>query len=70
MAFFWVQQWWALPVIVEEPGMGDTQRGGGRVPVGRMVDNAGTQGPVDNNEISGASGIGDFSVLPETLLAG
>ena len=45
--------------------MSDAQRGGGRVPVGRVV--AGTQGPLDDNETSGASGIRDFSVLPETL---
>ena len=50
--------------------MGDTQRGGGRLPMGRMIDDSGTQGPPDENEISGASGIGDFTVLPEMLPVG
>lgn len=32
MAIVWVQQWWALPVILEEPPMGDRFGQEGRQP--------------------------------------
>ena len=56
MAFFWVQQWWAVPVILEEPRMGDAQRDGRRLPSGRMIGNPGQQGPPDDTEHSSATG--------------
>ncbi|MCJ1431763.1 hypothetical protein MMC27_001118 [Xylographa pallens] len=55
MAFFWVQQWWAVPVILEEPRMGDAQRDGRRLPSGRMIGNPGQQGPPDDTEHSSAT---------------
>lgn len=64
MAIFWVQQWWALPVILEEPRIGDAQREGGRLPFGRIISStAGTQGVMDDNEQPGASGSGAFHAL-------
>lgn len=66
MAFFWVQQWWALPVIFEEPGMADSQREGGRAPLGRVIGVTGPQGLPDDNEPSGATGTGAMSVPHET----
>lgn len=42
MAVFWVQQWWALPVIVEEPQMGDSHPQGGRPPLGNIPSTSST----------------------------
>lgn len=39
MAVVWVQQWWALPVIVEEPQMGDSHPQGGRPPLRNIPSN-------------------------------
>ncbi|MCJ1288925.1 hypothetical protein MMC34_000456 [Xylographa carneopallida] len=50
MAFFWVQQWWAVPVVLQEPQMGDAQRDGRRLPSGRMISNPGQPGPSDDTE--------------------
>ena len=68
MAYFWVQQWWALPIIIEEPRMGDPQRDGGRAPLGRMVGSQGPQGFVDDGEQSGAQGT-HHSLVVRTYLA-
>ncbi|MCJ1471874.1 hypothetical protein MMC13_000515 [Lambiella insularis] len=58
MAFFWVQQWWALPVIIEEPRMVDARTQVGRLPLGRITSSSGPPGAMDDNGQSGAPGGG------------
>lgn len=45
-------------MIIEEPGMAESQREAGRAPMGRVIGGAGPQGLPDENEISGPPGTG------------